>query len=142
MKNLMLGFFKQISLNREKIKDEFVLRKELTASERLKKVKNVFCEEEFKIYSGHKNIEIGNNVYLTDALLNAGENNGRIKIEDFVFFGHRVQVLARRHNYLEFGLKRQASIIEKLILIKKGAWIGSRSIILSGVNNWCGKCSD
>lgn len=138
LKNFVNRFLRIFFIfNQDHTRNKFILRKEMTASEHLNMIsiigKNVFCEKEFKIYSGHKNIEIGSNVYLTDVLLNAGDNEGKIKIEDFVFFGHHVQVLARSHNYFELGLKRQTSIIEKPILIKEGAWIGSGAIILSGV---------
>lgn len=42
-------------------------------------------------------------------------------------------ILARGHDYRKFKQERIASITEKPILIKKGAWIGSGSIILGGV---------
>lgn len=137
MKNLTSWFLEFIGLHKNHVRNEFVTRKEMTASEHLSIVpvvgENVFCEKQFTIYNGHKNIQIGNNVYLTDSLLNAGDNNGKIIIEDFVFFGHRVQVLARSHDYLNVKLERQLNVIEKAILIKEGAWIGSGSIILPGV---------
>lgn len=134
---LMVNTSKAQTTRSKNKKHTLVLREEISGEKHLEKVQNignnVFCEKEFKIYSGHKNIKIGNGVYLADVLLNAGENGGEIKIEDFVFFGHRVQVLARGHNYLHFGLERQTSIIEKPILIKEGAWIGSGSIVLPGI---------
>lgn len=90
----------------------------------------------FKVFSGACNIFIGDNVYLEDAVLNAGakkKEEGSIHIENFVFFGHRVMVLARGHDYRKTMKERQESIIESSILIKKGAWIGSNAIILGGV---------
>lgn len=98
-----------------------------------KKGINVFYEKEFSVYNGHNNISIGSNVYLVDVLINAGDKNGKITIEDYVFFGHRVQILARGHDYNVFNLQRQQTITEKSIHIKEGAWIGSGSIILGGV---------
>lgn len=93
----------------------------------------VHCEEGFCVYNGYKNISIGNNVYLTDVLLNAGDHLGKILIGDNVFFGHHVQVLARGHDYTKFGLERQNTVIEKPVHIKEGVWVGSGAIILPGV---------
>lgn len=99
----------------------------------LEKGKDVFYEQGFVVYNGHANIKLGSNIYLVDVLINAGDKDGRVKIEDDVFFGHRVQLLARGHNYDYFGRKRQSAITEKPIYIKEGAWIGSGSIVLGGV---------
>lgn len=87
----------------------------------------------FQVFHGNHNIKIGNEVHLVDCILNAGDKEGSITIEDHVFFGHRVMILARGHDYRKFKQERIASITEKPILIKKGAWIGSGSIILGGV---------
>ena len=70
---------------------------------------------------------------MIDTLINAGDKEGSITIDDYVFFGHGVQLLARGHDYNLFMAKRQSNIIEKPIHIKEGAWIGSGSIILGGV---------
>jgi len=70
---------------------------------------------------------------LVDALINAGDDYGKIIIDDYVFFGHRVKIIARGHDYKMFNLERQRKVIEKPIHIKKGVWIGSDAIILSGV---------
>ncbi len=98
--------------------------------------KNTRFSRGFKVFSGACNIFIGDNVYLEDAVLNAGSEKGgigSIHIENFVFFGHNVMVLARGHDYKKILKERQESITESSILIKKGAWIGSRAIILGGV---------
>ena len=100
----------------------------------LHKGKDIYYEEGFKVFFGHKNIFLGNNIYLVDTLINAGEKEGRVTIEDDVFFGHGVKVLARGHDYTLQNRARQASVIQKPIYIKKGAWIASGSIILSGVS--------
>jgi len=66
----------------------------------VKKVgKPVSFSKGFKIFHGVHNIVIGNNVHLVDTLFNAGDNNGSIEFEDFVFFVHRVMLLARKHDY-------------------------------------------
>jgi acetyltransferase-like isoleucine patch superfamily enzyme len=93
----------------------------------------IYCEESFRVYYGHKNIFLGSNIYLIDALINAGDSEGRVIIEDNVFFGHGVKILARGHDYRKFGVERQQTITEKPITIKEGAWIGSGAIILGGV---------
>ncbi|MFA5247660.1 MAG: acyltransferase [Patescibacteria group bacterium] len=87
----------------------------------------------FRVFHGANNITVGNNVNLVDALLSAGDNNGSIEIQDYVFFGHRVMLLARKHDYNETLQNRQDDISEAPILIKKGAWIGSGAIILGGI---------
>lgn len=97
------------------------------------KGKNVNFENGFLVFNGHHNIFIGNNVFLVDALINAGDSKGKVVIEDYVFFGHGVKVLARGHNYKKFNEERQREITEKDILIKEGAWIGSGAIVLGGV---------
>lgn len=99
----------------------------------LNKTQTVYCEENFSVFHGHHNIFIGNHVFLVDSLINAGDNEGRVIIEDYVFFGHGVKILARGHNYSLFNEYRQQIITEKQIHIKKGAWVASGSIILGGV---------
>lgn len=94
---------------------------------------NVEYHEGFKIYYGHRNIFLGSDIVLVDGLLNAGDNGGTITIDDHVFFGHRVMVLARGHDYRQLNNDRQASLVEGPIHIKEGAWIGSGAIVLRGV---------
>jgi acetyltransferase-like isoleucine patch superfamily enzyme len=95
--------------------------------------KRISFSRGFKVYNGANNITIGSNVYLENALLNAGDIDGFIIIEDFVFFGHGVMILARGHDYNKTMRDRQDSTTESPIMIKSGAWIGSGSIILGGV---------
>ncbi len=103
----------------------------------LEKIKNksssVHCEENFTVFNGYDNIFIGNHVFLVDSLLNAGDNEGKVIIEDYVFFGHGVKILARGHDYKLYNEQRQHTITEKPIHIKKGAWIASGAIVLAGV---------
>lgn len=106
-------------------------------NEHLKKIQNrgeyVDCEEGFSVFNGYHNIYLGSYIYLVDTLINAGDNAGKVVIDDYVFFGHGVKLLARGHDYNEFNKKRQESILEKPIHIKEGAWVSSGSIILGGV---------
>jgi acetyltransferase-like isoleucine patch superfamily enzyme len=99
----------------------------------INKTDTVYCEEGFSVFHGHHNIFIGNHVFLVDSLINAGDNDGKIIIEDFVFFGHGVKILARGHDYNLFNELRQHTVVEKPIHIKKGSWVASGAIVLSGV---------
>lgn len=94
---------------------------------------NIYYEENFKVFNGHHNIYLGSNIYLVDGIINAGDHEGKVVIEDFVFFGHGVKILTRGHDYNVFDKNRQLSVVEKPIHIKQGAWISSGSIILGGV---------
>lgn len=96
--------------------------------------KDIYIEEGFKVFNGHKNIFLGSNIYLVDALINAGDTLGKVTIEDHVFFGHGVKILARGHDYRLYDIPRQRSVIEKPIHIAKGVWIASGAIILGGVS--------
>lgn len=94
---------------------------------------NVFYEMGFNVYNGHKNIHLGSNIFLVDALINAGDSEGKVIIDDYVFFGHGVKILARGHDYTFYNQNRQQQVKEQPIHICEGAWIGTNSIILGGV---------
>ena len=94
---------------------------------------NIYYEPNFRVFTGHQNIFLGSNIYLVDTLINAGDTVGKVIIEDFVFFGHGVKILARAHNYKVYDKQRQVEITEKPIHIKQGAWIASGAIVLGGV---------
>jgi len=94
---------------------------------------NINYEEGFRVFNGHNNIYLGSNLFLVDTLINAGDGKGTVTIDDYVFFGHGVKILARGHDYKLFNLDRQANVVEKSIHIQRGAWISSGSIILGGV---------
>jgi acetyltransferase-like isoleucine patch superfamily enzyme len=68
--------------------------------------KDVDFSKDFSIFNGSQNIVIGNNVALQDALINAGDSIGSITIGDYVFFGHRIMLLARGHDYNQTLLDR------------------------------------
>ena len=97
------------------------------------KGKDVYYEEGFKVFYGHQNIFLGTNIFLVDTLINAGDTKATVTIEDNVFFGHGVKVLARGHDYTLLDKERQHSVVEKPIHIKQGAWVASGSIVLGGV---------
>lgn len=112
-------------------------RDRISSEEHLKKIIHkgdfVYSEKGFRVFNGHNNIFLGSNIYLVDSLLNAGDSVGKITIDDFVFFGTNVSILARAHNYNVFNFERHHQIIEKPIHIKEGAWIASGAIVLGGV---------
>jgi len=97
------------------------------------KGENIHFEASFKVFTGHNNIFLGSNIYLVDTLINAGDEAGCVTIEDYVFFGHGVKLLARGHDYTLIDEARQQKITEHPIHIKQGAWISSGAIILGGV---------
>ena len=94
---------------------------------------NIHFEKYFSIFNGHENIFLGSNIFLVDTLINAGDEEGSVRIDDYVFFGHGVKILARGHDYHVSNKDRQEKIIEKPIHIKEGAWVSSGAIILGGV---------
>ncbi|XOB61323.1 acyltransferase [Campylobacterota bacterium DY0563] len=103
----------------------------------LEKIKHkgewVDCEEGFQVFNGYDNIYLGSHIFLVDSIINAGDTKGKVTIEDYVFFGHKVQILARGHDITKFDQERQEIITEKPIHIKQGAWVASNSIVLGGV---------
>ncbi len=80
---------------------------------------------------GDQEVIIGNNVHLYDLFMNIV--TAGVRIEDNVFFGHRVMILTGGHDYTKFGLERQAYASGIPVHIEEGAWIGSGVIILPGV---------
>jgi acetyltransferase-like isoleucine patch superfamily enzyme len=94
---------------------------------------NVTCEPGFTVFHGENNIYLGSNISLVDSVLNAGNSEGSITIEDYAFTGHGVKILARGHDYAVYNMDRQHSLTEGPIVIRQGAWIGSGSIVLAGV---------
>jgi acetyltransferase-like isoleucine patch superfamily enzyme len=94
---------------------------------------NVTCEAGFTVFHGENNIYLGSNISLVDSVLNAGNSEGSITIEDYAFTGHGVKILARGHDYTAYNMDRQHNLTEGPIVIRQGAWIGSGSIVLAGV---------
>lgn len=78
-------------------------------------------------------ITVGSDVNLEDTLFNCAMGYSEISIGNGVFFGHRVMLLARKHDYNQRGIKRQESISGNKIVVEDGVWIGSGAIILTGV---------
>lgn len=79
-------------------------------------------------------IIIGNSVGISNSLIFARKS---IIIEDFVKIGGGCQLLDNDFHSLDYSLRNskfdQENVISKEILIKKGSFIGTKSIILKGV---------
>lgn len=58
---------------------------------------------------------------------------GQITIGDYVFFGHQVMILTGSHDVGLFNKARQDAVTARPVTIGKGAWIGSRAMILPGI---------
>ncbi|MEI8061182.1 MAG: acyltransferase [Candidatus Berkelbacteria bacterium] len=112
-------------------------RNKLSAAKHLIKISHkgsdICCEKGFSVFNGHDNIMLGSHINLGDVLISAGNKNGKVIIGDYVFFGQKIMILARGHDYNFFNLERQNTYSEKAIHIEEGAWIASGAIILGGV---------
>jgi len=79
-------------------------------------------------------IEIGNNVGISNALLYARE---KITIEDDVIIGGGCQVLDNDFHSLDYAIRRthldQENVVSAKIIIRRGVFIGTGSIVLKGV---------
>ncbi len=73
-----------------------------------------------------KTIEIGQNVYVNYGL--SAVSTGGITIEDNVMIAPNVSLITANHDFENMNVIRC-----KPIVIKKGAWIGTRAIIMPGV---------
>lgn len=75
------------------------------------------------------NVIVPPNITLHDAFFNAWNI---IQIEEDVALGHQVMFLTGMHEVTEHGVQHEATIGNG-ILVKRGAWIGSRVVVLEGV---------
>jgi len=79
-------------------------------------------------------IEIGNNVGISNSLIYAGD---KITIEDDVIIGGGCQILDNDFHSLDYNIRStyldQQNVVAARILIRKGAFIGTGSIVLKGV---------
>lgn len=73
-----------------------------------------------------KNVEIGENVFVNHGL--TVMSVGGVTIEDNVMIGPEAAILTANHDFSNLNVLKC-----KPVLIKKGAWIGARAIILPGV---------
>lgn len=121
----------QTSANNQRARENRAMHKELEKIPH--KGEAIEVESGFSVFFGHENIYLGSHIFLVDALINAGDKEGSVIIEDYVFFGHGVKILARGHDYRLFDAQRQHSVTQKPIVIERGAWIGSGAIVLGGV---------
>ncbi len=77
----------------------------------------------------YENLIFGKNIFLQDAFI---DSRDRVIVQDNVFFGWEVKILTGSHNLFSTGIKRQANIQSKPVLIEDGVWIASYSIVLPG----------
>ncbi len=79
-------------------------------------------------------IKIGNNVGISNALISA---RSEIIIEDDVLIGGGCQILDNDFHSLDYNIRRtdldQLNICSAPVIIRKGAFIGTGSIVLKGV---------
>lgn len=82
------------------------------------------------IWGDASRVHIGQDVTLADAILNC--RSGHIVVEDDVFFGHHVLVLAGTHDFHRKGRARQLAVPQSGhdIVIRRGAWIASNVVII------------
>ena len=73
-----------------------------------------------------KSMEIGNNVFINHGL--TCMSSGGITIEDGVMIGPEAALMTANHDFKDLMV-----LICKPIVIKKGAWIGARAMIMPGV---------
>ena len=83
-----------------------------------------------KFYGSKELVVIGINVNLNNALFNTA--SGKIFIGNDSFCGHNCSLITGTHNYRKTGKDRQTDIPNsgRDIIIGKGVWIGSGSIVL------------
>ena len=75
---------------------------------------------------------IGKEVALNDSII---DHTGGVEIKDYVHFGRQVMLLSCEHPPGLFdGMKRRLALKCGKITIEKNAYIGSRAVILEGVN--------
>lgn len=108
------------------------------------------CKKKFKYFASNaefrpgayasccSNIELGNRVVIRPGtMLFAGypEGPGKITIEDDVMLGSGVHIYVSNHRYDESNVSviDQGHYLAEPVTLKKGCWIGAKSIILPGV---------
>lgn len=113
----------------------------MTPSRFIRGVRNRFLfwvARQLKFYLAHTHliwgdpsrVRVGHNVDLADAILNC--RSGDITIEDDVFFGHGVLILAGTHDYHKMGPDRQNARVADgyNVMIHSGAWLASNVVII------------
>ncbi len=82
------------------------------------------------IWGDPSRVTIGKNVVLADSILNC--RSGRIVIEDNVFLGHHVLILAGTHDPRKKDRERQTTVPScgHDIIIRRGAWVTSNVTVV------------
>lgn len=116
------------------IADYIIRKKQYKIYNKMKFVgKNVYLSKGHDI-SGHLNIEIGDNVWIGKNCLIAGR--GGVTINSGTIISHNVEIWTENHRYdcenLE-SIPYDKYFVSKTVLIKSNVWVGSRVIIIPGV---------
>jgi len=85
---------------------------------------------QYRTYSNPERLFISPKAHVSNALFNCA--SGKIEIEDYVFFGQNVYIIAATHNYNLRSQQRIDSIPSNGydVIVKTGAWIGSNVIVI------------
>lgn len=100
---------------------------------------------QYSVYGDEERLEIAPTAVVNNALFNL--SSGRVRIEDYGFFGHNVSILTGTHDYHKFGIERQTSVPDsgRDVLIQRGAWLASNVTVLGpcviGEHAVVGACS-
>lgn len=117
------------------IADYLIRRKQKKLYETMKSVgKNVYICKGYKVF-GNKKIEIGNDVWIGNNCTIVAP--GGLVISSGTIISHNVEIWTQNHRYENCDLMTipyDKDFIKKAVVICENVWIGSRVIILPGVN--------
>jgi acetyltransferase-like isoleucine patch superfamily enzyme len=84
---------------------------------------------EIRVWGPSDRLKISSKAKMVNTLFNT--NSGSISVDDYTFTGHNVSIITGTHDYNKFNEERINFPLEgKDVIIGKGVWIGSNSIIL------------
>ncbi len=100
---------------------------------------------EYSVYGDEDRLEIATTAVVNNALFNL--SSGRVRVEDYAFFGHNVSLLTGTHDYCKLDRERQRAVPTSGhdIMIGRGAWLASNVTVLGpctvGEHAVVGACS-
>lgn len=117
------------------IADYFRIKRQKKLYKQMKHVgKNVYICEGHQI-SAYDKLEIGNHVWIGRHCMIAAQ--GGVSIKSGTIISHNVEIWSQNHKYEGTDLKSipyDKNFIQKSVNIGENVWIGSRVIILPGIN--------